>query len=85
MKIIQSITAFNSSEKTIVTIGTFDGIHVGHQKILKDLIRTAKKRRKEISPTNFFPPSKDGVTKRKQNSAIKHHKRKIWLTRKNGA
>lgn len=55
MKIIRSITAFNSSEKTIVTIGTFDGIHIGHQKILKDLIRTAKKENKKSVLLTFFP------------------------------
>ena len=55
MKIIRSITAFNSSEKTIVTIGTFDGIHIGHQKILKDLIKTAKKEGKKSVHLTFFP------------------------------
>ena len=55
MKIIRSITAFNSSEKTIVTIGTFDGIHIGHQKILKDLIKTAKKEGKKSVLLTFFP------------------------------
>ncbi|MDB9928360.1 bifunctional riboflavin kinase/FAD synthetase, partial [Flavobacteriaceae bacterium] len=52
---IRSITAFNSSEKTIVTIGTFDGIHIGHQKILKDLIKTAKKEGKKSVLLTFFP------------------------------
>ena len=55
MKIIRSIAAFNSSEKTIVTIGTFDGIHIGHQKIFKDLIRTAKKENKKSVLLTFFP------------------------------
>ena len=55
MKIIRSIAAFNSTEKTIVTIGTFDGIHIGHQKILKDLIRTAKKENKKSVLLTFFP------------------------------
>ena len=55
MKIIRSITAFNSSEKTIVTIGTFDGIHIGHQKIMKDLIKTAKKEGKKSVLLTFFP------------------------------
>lgn len=55
MKVIRSIAAFNSSEKTIVTIGTFDGIHIGHQKILKDLIRTAKKENKKSVLLTFFP------------------------------
>jgi len=55
LKIIRSITAFNSSEKTIVTIGTFDGIHIGHQKILKDLIKMAKKEGKKSVLLTFFP------------------------------
>jgi riboflavin kinase/FMN adenylyltransferase len=55
LKIIRSIAAFNSTEKTIVTIGTFDGIHIGHQKILKDLIRTAKKENKKSVLLTFFP------------------------------
>ena len=55
MKIIRSIAAFDSSEKTIVTIGTFDGIHIGHKKILKNLINTAKKEGKKSVLLTFFP------------------------------
>ena len=55
MKVIQSIAAFNSSEKTIVTIGTFDGIHIGHQKILKNLIRAANNEGKKSVLLTFFP------------------------------
>ena len=55
MKIIQTISNFNSLEKTVVTIGTFDGIHIGHQKILKDLIETAKKENKKSVLLTFFP------------------------------
>ena len=55
MKIIRSIAAFDSSEKTIVTIGTFDGIHIGHKKILKNLIKTANKEGKKSVLLTFFP------------------------------
>ncbi len=58
MKIIQTISNFNSLEKTVVTIGTFDGIHIGHQKILKDLIETAKKENKKSVLLTFFPHPK---------------------------
>ncbi len=55
MKIIHSISRFVCSDKTIVTIGTFDGVHIGHQKILKNLIKTAKKENKKSVLLTFFP------------------------------
>lgn len=55
MKIIHSISNFNSQKNSITTIGTFDGVHVGHQRILKDLIETAKQENKESTLLTFFP------------------------------
>lgn len=55
MKIIHSISEFRCSHKTIVTIGTFDGVHVGHQKILKNLIKTAKESGNKSVLLTFFP------------------------------
>lgn len=47
----------NSSFKknTVVTIGTFDGVHIGHQKILNSLIQVAKKDHLESVILTFFP------------------------------
>ncbi len=44
-----------ANNKTIVTIGTFDGIHIGHQKILKSLSNIAKKEGLESVVLTFFP------------------------------
>jgi len=55
LKIIHSIAEFHCPEKTIVTIGTFDGVHMGHQKILRNLIKTAKERGKKSVLLTFFP------------------------------
>ena len=38
-----------------MTIGTFDGIHIGHQKILGDLIRSAKEQNTKSVVLTFFP------------------------------
>ncbi|PWK20797.1 bifunctional riboflavin kinase/FAD synthetase [Xanthomarina spongicola] len=54
MKIFDSLPAdFNS--KTVVTIGTFDGVHIGHKKIIERLVNTAKKSGLQSVVLTFFP------------------------------
>lgn len=55
MKIIQKTSNFSSKEKTFVTIGTFDGVHFGHQKIIEKLVSEAKKAGKKSVVLTFFP------------------------------
>ncbi len=55
MKTFHSINDFKSTKKTIVTIGTFDGVHVGHQKIIEKLIQNASEYNYESLILTFFP------------------------------
>ena len=55
MNIYHSIDDFHCNSKTIVTIGTFDGVHQGHLSILDYLITTAKKEKKESVLLTFTP------------------------------
>ena len=55
MEIIHSLSNYNYSENTIVTIGTFDGVHIGHQKIIEQVVTTAKKLNKKSVLLTFFP------------------------------
>ena len=84
MKVIQSIAAFNSSEKTIVTIGTFDGIHIGHQKILKNLIRTANNEGKKSVLLTFFPHPRMVLQKENKILLLNTIKEKSSLLEKMG-
>lgn len=55
MKVFHSIQSFSSNKQTVVTIGTFDGVHIGHQKILKQITKNAQALQCESLVLTFFP------------------------------
>ena len=55
MKIYKSIDEYNESKNSIVTIGTFDGIHKGHQKIFNKVINASKQNNLSSVVLTFFP------------------------------
>lgn len=55
MKIYTSIESFRKVENPVLTTGTFDGVHVGHQKIINQLNEIAGKVGGESVLLTFFP------------------------------
>lgn len=55
LKIFNSIESFNATKPTIVTIGTFDGVHLGHQKIVAQITKNADALNCESLVLTFFP------------------------------
>jgi riboflavin kinase/FMN adenylyltransferase len=55
LKIFNSIQSFNATKPTIVTIGTFDGVHLGHQKIVAQITKNAHALNCESLVLTFFP------------------------------
>lgn len=55
MKIYHNLSDFQKLDNAVVTIGTFDGVHFGHQKIIKQLVAKAKADKGESVILTFFP------------------------------
>lgn len=55
LKIAYSIPSFVAEKPTVVTIGTFDGVHLGHQKIIAQITAAAKNKDCDSLVLTFFP------------------------------
>ncbi len=55
MVTVQSISKYDKRRPTAITIGTFDGVHLGHKKILQHLIENAAKSQLQSTLLTFFP------------------------------
>lgn len=55
MEIIHHLENFPSKKGSIVTIGTYDGVHLGHQKIIKNIVDQAKNSNMDSVVFTFDP------------------------------
>ncbi len=55
MQLIKDTTEIKLQKPTVVTIGTFDGIHIGHRKIIEQLLKAAEAHGLKSTILTFFP------------------------------
>ncbi|MCC7299198.1 MAG: bifunctional riboflavin kinase/FAD synthetase [Bacteroidia bacterium] len=55
MKVYHSLNEVPKIQNLILTQGTFDGVHLGHQKVLKHVVNTAQKANGESMLLTFYP------------------------------
>lgn len=55
MRVYRNIAEFENKQNAIVTTGTFDGVHFGHQKIIARLKEVAQQSHGESVIITFFP------------------------------
>jgi len=55
MKVYRSLETYEKGEKPVATIGTFDGVHFGHQIILNNVIQSARSIGGESVVISFDP------------------------------
>ncbi len=52
---VQGINEYDKVHSTVITIGTFDGVHIGHRKILERLSKSANELGLKSAVLTFFP------------------------------
>jgi len=55
MKTIYGLENYPKEKPSVVTVGTFDGVHLGHQSIISRLVQSAKKENKTSVLLTFYP------------------------------
>lgn len=78
MRLIQGTTEFKLKEKSAVAIGKFDGIHLGHQKLLKQIIEWKKEGFQAVIFTFDPPPSVFFEQTTKKELTTQEEKRKLF-------
>jgi len=67
-----------------VTIGTFDGVHIGHQKVLSNLVLSAEKNNASSVLLTFFPHPRMVLQKNTDIKLINTLEERIELLKKTG-
>lgn len=62
MQVFESIKDLTKNKNTVLTLGTFDGVHLGHQKIIDGLINLSKKNGYRNLVITFHPHPRTVVT-----------------------
>jgi len=55
VRIYNNISEIGQIKNPVVTVGTFDGVHIGHQKVINELVSTAKAMNGESVVITFEP------------------------------
>lgn len=84
MKIFNAIADFDTSKKTIVTLGTFDGVHIGHKKIIEKLLYNAEVSHCESLILTFFPHPRMVLQENSEIKLLNTLDEKIQLLRDTG-
>lgn len=79
MQVFKNYKDFNIQEQTVLTIGTFDGVHLGHQNLLQSMVEYSKNENVKSIVLTFFPTPTQYFKKINLNNQINSITEKIQL------
>lgn len=83
MNIYHSIQDFSTGKKTVFTLGTFDGVHIGHTKIIERLLNSSSDEEQSLVLT-FFPHPRMVLQKESDIKLLNTIEERIQLLEKAG-
>jgi riboflavin kinase/FMN adenylyltransferase len=84
LKIFHSINDFHTTKKTILTLGTFDGVHFGHKKILERVTQNTENGKYESLVLTFFPHPRMVLQEESEIKLLNTLEEKIYLLKEIG-
>lgn len=86
MPIIRNIDDIYSNQRTAVTVGTFDGVHTGHHKIIEELIGLARSENLVSTIVTFEPHPRTVIKhpKREKVNLLTNYDEKISILENSG-
>ena len=79
IKIIENINDIKESEKIAICLGYFDGIHLGHQKLIEECLRVSKEKGLVPSLLTFDPAPSKVLNKDKFRGNINSNEQKFKI------
>ena len=84
MKIIYGIGSLKLTKASCVTVGVFDGLHRGHQSIIKKVVSLARKKKRSSVVLTFFPHPDSIINSKKKSPLLISLKHRLRLIRSFG-
>jgi riboflavin kinase / FMN adenylyltransferase len=84
VQVEEELASFSPDRDTILTIGVFDGVHLGHQKLIAELIRQARERNLLAGVVTFRQHPEDLLTAGKKLPFLTDTKTRTRLLKEEG-
>ena len=79
MRIHQDLSEVSHNKNSVVTLGTFDGVHLGHSKIIDEVVKKAALFEGRSFLITFYPHPKKIISRENKIELLSTHSEKVKL------